>query len=241
MSVFVVSEVEVLDDAAAERYRELAGASIESHGGAYVVRGAAPEALEGEWPGSRRLVIVEFPSEEDARAWYSSPEYAEALAIRRAALERRLLLADGIPRESTGRELLGRFHRAMLDLSSDDLADLHAPDAVYEFPLLSPARPDRYEGREAIRQGFREAWESAPGEGGGDRGRGRARDPRTGGDRRRADGQGDRDPDREAVLAPLPRRPSPPRGHDHARARLRRRAARAQALGRLPELVARLG
>jgi ketosteroid isomerase-like protein len=50
----------------------------------------------------------------------------------------------------------------MLDLSADDLADLHAPDAVYEFPLLSPSRPERYEGREAIRDGFREAWEAAP-------------------------------------------------------------------------------
>jgi uncharacterized protein (DUF1330 family) len=162
MPAFVVSEVEVLNEVAAERYRELAAVSIESHGGAYVVRGARPEAFEGEWPGSRRLVIVEFPSEEDARAWYASPEYAKALAIRRAALERRLLLADGVAREATARELLGRFHRAMLDLSADDLADLRAPDAVYELPLLSPARPDRYEGREAIRQGFREAWESAP-------------------------------------------------------------------------------
>ncbi len=39
------------------------------------------------------------------------------------------------------RDALARFHRAMLDLSADDLADLFAVDAVYEFPFLTPGRP----------------------------------------------------------------------------------------------------
>jgi ketosteroid isomerase-like protein len=56
------------------------------------------------------------------------------------------------------RQALARFHQAMLDSSPDGLADLHAVDAVYEFPFLNPARPARYEGREQIRAGFREAW-----------------------------------------------------------------------------------
>jgi ketosteroid isomerase-like protein len=59
------------------------------------------------------------------------------------------------------RELLARFHRAMLALSADALADLHAPDATYEFPLLTPGRPERYHGREEIRAGFGAAWEGA--------------------------------------------------------------------------------
>jgi len=56
------------------------------------------------------------------------------------------------------RQALAAFHQAMLDASPDDLADLHAIDAIYEFPFLNPARPARYEGREQIRAGFREAW-----------------------------------------------------------------------------------
>jgi uncharacterized protein (DUF1330 family) len=93
---YVISEVEVRDPALAARYRELAAASIEAYGGRYVVRGAQPDALEGEWPPARRLVIVEFASREQAERWYRSEEYAQALALR-DALDRRLIIADGLP------------------------------------------------------------------------------------------------------------------------------------------------
>jgi uncharacterized protein (DUF1330 family) len=96
MAAYVISEVEVLDEPAAARYRELAAASIAAHGGRYVARGAVPDPLEGEWPAERRMVVVEFPSEDAARAWYASAEYAEALALRQTALDRRLLLVPGI-------------------------------------------------------------------------------------------------------------------------------------------------
>jgi uncharacterized protein (DUF1330 family) len=33
-----------------------------------------------------------------ARAWYASPEYAEALKVRRTALERRLVFVEGVDR-----------------------------------------------------------------------------------------------------------------------------------------------
>src|SRR6266508_1217209 len=52
------------------------------------------------------------------------------------------------------RVVLTRFHRAMLNLS--------AVDALYEFPLLTPGRPARYHGREAIRAGFRTVWGASP-------------------------------------------------------------------------------
>jgi uncharacterized protein (DUF1330 family) len=31
------------------------------------------------------------------REWYASPEYAEALKVRRTALERRLIFVEGVP------------------------------------------------------------------------------------------------------------------------------------------------
>lgn len=65
------------------------------------------------------------------------------------------------PVQRCPRDLLDAFHCAMLALSADDLADLHAPDAVYEFPLLTPGRPARYQGREEIRAGFRDVWAAA--------------------------------------------------------------------------------
>jgi uncharacterized protein (DUF1330 family) len=97
MPAYVISEVEILDEAQGQRYRELAAASIGLYGGRYVVRGAKPEVPEGEWPPARRVVIVQFPTMEHIHRWYGSPEYAEALAVRRSALTRRLMFVEGVP------------------------------------------------------------------------------------------------------------------------------------------------
>ncbi|MGR6971019.1 DUF1330 domain-containing protein [Streptomyces cynarae] len=97
MAAYVISEVQILDEALAVEYRRLAEASIHLYGGRYVVRGAQPEPVEGAWSTERRLVIVEFPNMDCANEWYASPEYAEALKIGRVALERRLLFAEGLP------------------------------------------------------------------------------------------------------------------------------------------------
>ena len=59
-------------------------------------------------------------------------------------------------------DILGRYHQAMLDGSADDLADLYADDAVHEFPFLFPGMPPRFEGREAVREGYAAAWGASP-------------------------------------------------------------------------------
>ncbi len=77
MPAYVVSEVsEVVDAAKMEEYRTLAQAAIERYGGRYIVRGGVWEAIEGEW-ALERVVVVEFPTVEQAKVWYHSPEYAK--------------------------------------------------------------------------------------------------------------------------------------------------------------------
>jgi uncharacterized protein (DUF1330 family) len=95
MPAYVISEVDLLDSEQADAYRALAQDSIVRYGGRYLVRGAALDVLEGA-AASGRLVIVEFPSAEQARRWYASPEYAAALKIRQHALRRRLILVEGV-------------------------------------------------------------------------------------------------------------------------------------------------
>ena len=58
-----------------------------------------------------------------------------------------------VPRfDSPAVDLLVRFHLAMVAFSADDLADLHAIDAVYEFPFLTPAgRGDTWAARRSGR------------------------------------------------------------------------------------------
>ena len=62
MAAYLISEVEVLDETQGLRYRELEAASIARHGGRYLVRGADPQVVEGDWPAGRRVVVVEFPT-----------------------------------------------------------------------------------------------------------------------------------------------------------------------------------
>ncbi|KPI10495.1 protein of unknown function DUF1486 [Actinobacteria bacterium OK074] len=66
------------------------------------------------------------------------------------------------PPALTPRTVLTRFHQAMRDKSADDLADLYAVDAVHEFPFSTPNFPPRFEGREAVRAGYRAAWGASP-------------------------------------------------------------------------------
>jgi uncharacterized protein (DUF1330 family) len=94
MTAYVISEVEVRDAQAMERYRTLAAGSIAHYGGRYLVRGGQAETVEGG-PPAKTLIIVEFPSMARLREWYASPEYAEALDERWRALDRRLVFVEG--------------------------------------------------------------------------------------------------------------------------------------------------
>ena len=97
MPAFVISEVKMLAADLFDRYRALAQASIDRYGGRYIVRGGDVDLIEGERDAARRFVIVEFPDMDCAREWYDSPEYAEALKVRRAgALERTLVFVEGV-------------------------------------------------------------------------------------------------------------------------------------------------
>jgi uncharacterized protein (DUF1330 family) len=93
---YVISAVEgFVDEATARRYAELAGPAIEHFGGRFIVSNAEPVLVEGESP-TGHLSIVEFPSIEHAKAWYDSPENAEARAITPATFRGRVLMfAEG--------------------------------------------------------------------------------------------------------------------------------------------------
>ncbi len=77
MPAYVIVDVDVKDSADYDTYRPLSGASVEQYGGRFLARGGVVEGVEGDWKPSR-LVIIEFPTIEQARIWYNSPEYTRA-------------------------------------------------------------------------------------------------------------------------------------------------------------------
>ncbi|WP_395726584.1 nuclear transport factor 2 family protein [Nakamurella sp.] len=58
------------------------------------------------------------------------------------------------------RELLARYHQAMIDFDADALAELYAPDCVHEFGFLTPGHAPSYRSREEVRTAYRAAWRS---------------------------------------------------------------------------------
>ena len=98
MTAYMVAQVQILDPEQWERYKEIAAREIARHGGRYLARGVSPEVEEADWnqPEDLQINIVAFPSLEQAHAWYSSPEYAKALAFRQVAVQRRLFFVQGV-------------------------------------------------------------------------------------------------------------------------------------------------
>jgi uncharacterized protein (DUF1330 family) len=94
MSAYVVVDITIRDRTTYERYKELAAPTVVAYGGRYLVRGGATESLEGDWHPPR-LVILEFPDVEAGRAWWNSPEYQPAKALRQSCAETVMLLVQG--------------------------------------------------------------------------------------------------------------------------------------------------
>jgi uncharacterized protein (DUF1330 family) len=94
MAAYVINDMVVTDPALLGEYKKLSPATVAQYGGRFLVRGGDVHVLEGEW-SPKRLVIIEFPSVEQARAWADSPEYAPAKRLRQQASVSRLIVVDG--------------------------------------------------------------------------------------------------------------------------------------------------
>ena len=81
MAAYVIVGVDVADPETYSTYSSEVPATLEPYGGRFVVRGGAFSVLEGEWPASRIVVLV-FPSVDQATAWHESPAYQAILPIR---------------------------------------------------------------------------------------------------------------------------------------------------------------
>lgn len=95
MAAYVIANIEVTDAAAYERYRKDVPATIEKYGGRFLARGGAVEALEGSFT-PRRIVVLEFPSLERAKAWWDSTEYQPLRTLRQSASHGDVFVVDGV-------------------------------------------------------------------------------------------------------------------------------------------------
>lgn len=95
MAAYFIVDVDIHDAAGIEEYRKGVPATLAKYGGRFLVRGGTFEKLEGSWQ-PKRLVVLEFPSVEQAKRWYDSPEYRDLKVMRQKAAATNLVLVEGV-------------------------------------------------------------------------------------------------------------------------------------------------
>ena len=99
MPAYMIITCKIADrDAFIRGYGVAAAALVEKFGGRYVLRGPGAELLEGD-PGTidfegASMVISEWPDKAAARAFWNSPEYAEARKLREGIADCQVLLIE---------------------------------------------------------------------------------------------------------------------------------------------------
>jgi uncharacterized protein (DUF1330 family) len=95
MAAYMIVDLTVTDPEGFATYREMVPPTIAAYGGKYLVRGGAISPMEGDWDPAR-ITVLEFPSVERAKAWWDSPEYAEAKALRQRTAETKMIIVEGL-------------------------------------------------------------------------------------------------------------------------------------------------
>lgn len=94
MKAYVIVDVKITNPDRYAEYKKLTPQSLVPFDGKFIVRGGETESLEGSWkPG--RIVVLEFPSMQKARAWWASEGYAPAKALRQSASVTQMILVQG--------------------------------------------------------------------------------------------------------------------------------------------------
>ena len=89
-----VAHVDISDPIAYEDYKAANLVAFSKYGAQFVVRGGQQRVIEGS--SKSRTVVIEFSDYETALACYSSPEYREALEIRKNISIGDLVVVEGV-------------------------------------------------------------------------------------------------------------------------------------------------
>ncbi len=95
MAAYIILRIAVLDPDKLKAYQKVAPSIIEQYGGKLLARGGEVISFEGP-NDNRRTVMIEFSSMENAKRFYNSPEYTEAIALRKGAAEFEVVAVEGL-------------------------------------------------------------------------------------------------------------------------------------------------
>ena len=94
MKAYLILDLAIHDFPGFRPYIAGIPAFIEKHGGRYIVQGAEPTPMEGDWR-PERMVVIEFPARVNAEAFLGDPDCQDLFDIRHRTTTSRLVLVDG--------------------------------------------------------------------------------------------------------------------------------------------------
>lgn len=100
MACYMIVRARITDRAKFGRYTAVVPALVQRFGGRYLVLGGETTVLEGAWPAEPpepKTVISVWPDRAAAEAFWHSPEYRAACALREGTGEFAIQLVEGLP------------------------------------------------------------------------------------------------------------------------------------------------
>ena len=95
MAAYLVVDTAIENADEYEKYKARAKPIAEKYGGVYRVRGGDMDVRETDLWTPTRMVIIEFPDMQAARAFVDSEEYAPVKPLRRENARCTLVILDG--------------------------------------------------------------------------------------------------------------------------------------------------
>ena len=95
MAGYALLNVEITDQAAFDEVLNRAPSVVEEHGGKFLARGGAAEVLQGDWT-PHRIVIVEFASMEQVKAWWNSPAHTALREMFDRCSSTTMIVVEGV-------------------------------------------------------------------------------------------------------------------------------------------------
>ncbi len=95
MPAYLIVDTKISNAEQYEIYKAKAKPIAESYGGKYIVRGGELDVLEADLWSPTRMVVIEFPDMDAARAFANAPEYQPVKKIRQDNAECTLFIVDG--------------------------------------------------------------------------------------------------------------------------------------------------
>ncbi len=96
MVAYAIGRLQVRNTEWREDYRAGTGPLVEKYGGTYIVRGGDMVRFEGGDGLPTMMVVIQFPTMEQAQAWHDDPDYQPLIKLRQTGSDMDMILVEGL-------------------------------------------------------------------------------------------------------------------------------------------------